>query len=190
MTLPKLPPTRLHLVGQPTPEEVFEPDSVSDLPLIRFIAFGTHHRVFGWVRLRADRLTDLLNVHPELHLADVEIETFKDGIRRSLDDITIERRELVAVYATGPRGDWARRQDTETHFVAVKSGNYLIRGHVHADPGADPLASVRERPAMFPLTDAWIEYRAGEEIKHQSTGTIIVNRDQADSIQLIPDGAR
>ena len=105
MTLPKAPPTRLHLVGQPTPEEVFEPDSVSDLPLIRFVAFGTHHRVFGWVRLRADRLTDLLNVHPELHLADVEIETFKDGIRRSVDDITIERRELVAVYATGPRGD-------------------------------------------------------------------------------------
>lgn len=190
MTLPKPPPTRLHLVGQPTPEEVFEPDSVSDLPLIRFIAFGTHHRVFGWVRLRADRLTDLLNAHPELHLADVEIETFKDGIRRSVDDITIERRELVAVYATGPRGDWARRQDTETHFVAVKSGNYLIQGHLHADPDADPMASLRERPAMFPLTDAWIEYRLGEEIKHQSTGTIIVNRDQAEWIRLATDGDR
>lgn len=190
MTPPQSPPTRLHLVGQPTPEQVFEPDSVSDLPLIRFVAFGSHHRFFGWVRLRADRLTDLLNLHPELHLADVEIETFKDGIRRSVDDITIERRELIAVFATGPRGDWARRQDTETHFVAVESGNYLIRGHLHVEPGAEPMASVRERPSMFPLTDAWIEYRSGTETKHQSTGTIIVNRDRADSIQLLTDRDR
>src|SRR5471030_2316161 len=52
---------RLYLILQPTPEEVFEPDSVADAPLVRFIAYGLQERVFGWVRLRADRLTDLLN---------------------------------------------------------------------------------------------------------------------------------
>ena len=74
-------------------------------------------------------------------------------------------------------------------------GNYLIGGHLHADPGADPIASVSGRPAMLPLTDAWIEYWSGGECKHQSTGTIIVNRDQADWIRVVTnedliDGAR
>ena len=169
---------------QPTREEVFEPDAVSDLPLVRFIAYGRHHRVFGWVRLRADRLTDLLNACGELHLADAEFESFDDGMGRSVDDIIIQRRELVAVHATGPRGDFALRQDTESHPVAVQSGNYLIRGQLHAEPGADPLASIGDRPAMLPLTQAWIEYWSGGERRHQSTGTIIVNREEADWIRL------
>jgi hypothetical protein len=185
--LPKSPSGRLHLVLQPTSEEVFEPDAVSDSPLVRFIAYGDHYRVFGWVRLRADRLTDLLNAHAELHLADVEIESFEDGIRQSVEDIIIHRRELVAVYATGPRGDSARRQNTQTHPIAVQSGNYLIGGHLHADLGADPIATVGGRPAMFPLTDAWIEYWSGGERKHQSTGTIIVNREEADWIRVVTD---
>lgn len=185
--LPKSSSRRLHLVLQPTSEEVFEPDAVSDSPLVRFFAYGDHHRVFGWVRLRADRLTDLLNAHTELHLADVEIESFEDGIRQSVEDIVIHRRELVAVYATGPRGDSARRQNTQTHPIAVQSGNYLIGGHLHTDPGADPIVSVGGRPAMLPLTDAWIEYWSGGERKHQATGTIIVNREEADWIRVVTD---
>ncbi len=183
--LPKSPSGRLELVLQRTSEEVFEPDAVSDAPLVRFIAYGLQHRVFGWVRLRADRLTDLLNAHEELHLADVEIENLEDGTTQSVEEIVIHRRELVAVHATGPRGDSARRERTRTHPVAVQLGNYLIGGHLHADPGADPIASVDSRPAMLPLTDAWIEYWSGGERKHQSTGTIIVNRDQADWIRVV-----
>ena len=68
------PPSHLQFVLQGTPEEVFEPDAVADAPLVRFVAYGKNQRVFGWVRLEADRLTDLLNAHDELHLVDVEIE--------------------------------------------------------------------------------------------------------------------
>jgi hypothetical protein len=185
--LPKSPSRRLYLILQPTSEEVFEPDAVADPPLVRFIAYGVHHRVFGWVRLRADRLTDLLNAHEELHLAEVEIESFEDGITQSVDEIIIHRRELIAVHATGPRGDQARHQRTRTHPIAIQSGNYLIGGHLHADPGADPIASVGGRPAMVPLTDAWIEYWSGGERKYQSTGTIVVNRDAADWMRLVTD---
>jgi len=185
--LPKSPPGRLHLVLQPTSEEVFEPDAVSDAPLVRFMAYGDSYRVFGWVGLHADRLTDLLNAHDELHLAEVEIESLEDGITQSVDEIVIHRRHLVAVHATGPRGDEARRQRTRTHPIAVQAGNYLIGGHLHADPGADPIASVGGRPAMLPLTDAWIEYWSGGERKHHSTGTIIVNRDEADWIRVVTD---
>ena len=78
------PPTLLHLPLQQTNEEIFEPDSVSEAPLVRFSAYAAHHRIFGWVRLRADRLTDLLNAHDELLLSDVEIEDLDDGTRRSV----------------------------------------------------------------------------------------------------------
>jgi hypothetical protein len=185
--LPRSPSGRLFLVLQPTAEEVFEPDSVADAPLIRFMAYGLHHRMFGWVRLRADRLTDLLNAHEELHLAEVEIESLEDGITQPVDDIVIHRRELIAVHATGPRGDQARRQRTRTHPIAIQSGNYLVGGHLHADPGADPMASLAARPAMLPLTDAWIEYWSGGERKHLATGTIVVNRDEADWIRVVTD---
>jgi len=185
--LPKSPSGRLDLILQPLYEEVFEPDAAPDSPLVRFIAYGDRHRVFGWVRLRASRLTDLMNAHPELHLSGVEIESFDEGIRQPIEDITIHRGQLVAVHAAGPRGDSGLRQDTQTHPVALQSGNYLIGGRVHVDPGTDPIGSITERPAMLPLTDAWIEYWSGEDLKHRSTGTIIVNREHADWIRVVTD---
>jgi hypothetical protein len=180
-------PGRLYLILQPTPEEVFEPDSVADAPLVRFIAYGLQERVFGWVRLRADRLTDLLNAHEELHLAEVAIESLENGVSQQVDEVIIHRRDLVAVHATGPRGDAALHHRTRTHAVVIQSGNYVIGGHLHADPGADPIASLAGRPAMVPLTDAWIEYWSGGERKYQSTGTIVVNRHYADWLRLVTD---
>ncbi len=184
MTLPKSPSGPLHLVLQPTPEEVFEPDSASELPLVRFIAYVHHNQVFGWVRLRADRLTDLLNAHAELHLADVEIQSFVDGIERSFEEVVIQRSELVAVHATGPRGDSSRRLETQAHPLVIQAGNYVIWGQLHADPGADPIAGLRDRGAMLPLTEAWIEYWSGGARRYRSGGTIIVNREKADWIRL------
>ena len=184
---PRAPSGRLHLLLQRTGEEVFEPDSVSDAPLIRFAAYGTDHRVFGWIRLAADRLTDLLNEHEELHLDDVEIESLETGAIRSLAEIVIHRRDLIAVHASGPRGDEALRLRTRSHPVAVQAGSYLVGGYLHAVPGVDPLASARLRPSMLPLTDAWIEYWSGAERKHHSIGTIIVNRDAVAWLRVVTD---
>jgi|SRR5664279_471969 hypothetical protein len=185
--LPQTPPDRLHFILQRTPEEVFEPDFVSDVPLVRFVAFGRHHRVFGWVRLRADRLTDLLNTHKELLLTHVEIESLEDRVTRSVDEVLIRCSELIAVHASKPRGDEARRRLTRTHPIAIQSGNYLIGGYLHAPPGSDPIASMGERPLMVPLTDAWIEYWSGGERTKQSSGTIIVNREQVDWMRVVTD---
>lgn len=181
------PPLPLHFVLQQRFEEIFEPDSVSEVPLVRFSAYATHHRISGWVRLRADRLTDLLNVHEELLLSDVEIEDLVDGARQCSDLIRVATRELVAVQASGPRGDEALRRRTRAHPVAIRSGAYLIAGHLHATPGTDPLDSMRLRPAMVPLTDAWLEYRPGGAPRRHGVGTIVVNRDAADSIELVTD---
>ena len=181
------PSARLHLALQPTPEEVFEPYVVSDSPIIRFVAYADRHRVFGWIPLRADRLTDMLDAHEALHLTDVRIERLDDGTRPSVEEIIIGRRELVAVQATGPRGDSARRHPTRRHPIAVESGDYRIAGYLHADPGVDPMASIASRPAMVPLTDAWLEYWADGELRHRSQGTIIVNREKADRIRVVAE---
>jgi hypothetical protein len=185
--LSQTPADRLHFILQRTREEVFEPDSASDVPLIQFVAFATHHRVFGWVRLRADRLTDLLNTHEELLLTDVEIESLEHGATRSVDEVLIRCSELTAVHASGPRGDEARRRLTRSHAIAVQSGNYLIGGYLHAPPGSDPIASLGERPPMVPLTDAWIEYWSGDKRTQQSSGTIIVNRERVDWMRVVSD---
>ena len=179
------PPKRLHFVLQRAFEEVFEPDYAPDAPLVRFVAYADRYRVFGWVRLRADRLTDLVNAHDELLLTEVEIEDLENGRLRSEDEVLIATRELVAVQAVGPRGDSALRRRTRSHAVAVQCGGYLIGGHLHAEPGADPLASIRQRPPLVPLTDAWIEYWSGERRTCQGVGTIVVNREAADWIRLV-----
>lgn len=184
---PQSPPGRLHFVLQRTDEEVFEPDSVADAPLVRFAAYSRHHRVFGWIHLRADRLTDLLNEHDELLLSDVEIESLEGGGTKSADEILVRCSDLVAVHASGPRGDESLRHRTRTHPIAVQAGNFLIGGHLHAAPGVDPLVSMRDRPLMVPLTDAWIEYWSGDMRTRHSIGTIIVNRLQADWIRIVTD---
>lgn len=181
------PPGRLELVLQSTSEEVFEPDSVSDAPLIRFIAYGTHQRVFGWVRLHADRLTDLLNAHEELLLVDVELETLANGLTGTVDEVLIRRGDLIAVQASGPQGLELLRQTTQRHPIAVQAGNYLIGGYLHTVPGDDALASALDRPPMVPLTDAWIEYWADGERQHQSVGTIVVNRDATDWMRIVSE---
>jgi len=175
--------SRLHLILQPTFEEVYEPDFLSETPLIRFVAYARDHRVFGWVRLEADRLTDLLNGCQELHLEDVEIAGQLDGQTRSLDEFIIGRKALVAVHASGPAGDETQRQPTRVYPIAMQSGDYLIGGHLHVVMPDDPMTSLARRPPMVPLTDAWIEYWMGDERRHRSTGTIIVNRDLADWIR-------
>lgn len=181
------PPTSLRFVLQRTCEEIFEPDSVSEVPLVRFSAYASDHRIFGWVRLRADRLTDLLNAHDELVLSDVEIESLEDGARHCSDMIRVSTRELVAVHAAGPRGVESLRHRTRRHAVVIQIGPYLVAGHLHAEPGIDPLESMRRRPAMIPLTDAWLEYWSGETPRRHGVGTIVVNREAADSIELVTD---
>jgi hypothetical protein len=181
------PPGTLRVLLQRQPEEAFEPDSVAEAPLVRFAAYARHERVFGWVRLTADRLTDLLNAHDTIVLVDVDIEDLDDGQTRAADRFVIAVADLVAVQATGPRGDTAHRRRTSTRPVAIQAGQYLIGGHLHAPQGTDPLIALRARPSMVPLTDAWVEYWSGGVRTSQAIGTIIVNRLAADWVQAVTD---
>jgi len=154
-------------------------------PWIQFVAFTEDCRVFGHIQLDSDRLSDTLNGHLEYLLCDVLVESLEDGRSIHADEVPLARDELLAVLAEGPRGDPTRRTHTLAYPVAVRAGPYLIRGNIHALPGVEPLASARRRRPMIPLSDAWIEYRSGGAAQVSSCGTIVVNRETADWIQLV-----
>lgn len=175
----------LQLILRRTPEEVSEAGAVADAFLVRFAAYGAHQRIFGWVRLKADRLTDLLNAHQELQLVNVELKTFANGLTGTVDEVVIRRRDLIAVQASLPRGIARQRRLTRLHPIAIQFGGYLVSGYLHVPHGADPIETARTRPPMIPLTDALLEYWVKGKREHQSTGTIIVNRDASDWIRLV-----
>ncbi len=178
-------PGCLSLVLERTPEALMEPEFVAEVPLVSFGAFASDYRAFGWVRLLADRLTDLVNDHANLRLMNAGIENLVDGRTTIVDEIMVHRDQLIAVQAGGPRGDASLRQRTRTYPLAIQSGSYLIEGFLHATPGLDPLASVRQRPPMIPLTSACVEYWADGHRLRQWVGTIIFNRELADWIEPV-----
>lgn len=167
---------RLRLVLERVPEEVHEPELTAIQPLIGFDAFASGQRIHGWVRLDADRLTDTLNAHLTLHLVNVLVEDLRTGTSVAADEAVVHRDALVAVRASGPRGDPSLRRDTIGHAMLVEAGPFLVGGYLHAAPGTDPLARVRGGDPMIPLTEAWIASRSGDDGLHRRFGTVIVNR--------------
>ena len=178
-------PSRLCLVLERVPEEVHEPDLVTTLPLVSFDAFAPGHRVFGWVRLDADRLTDMLNAHLELLLDNVLVEALNAGTTIAADQAVVRRSELIAVRASGPQGDAQLRAETVGHPALVESAPYRIGGHLQGTPRADPMLRIHGPDAMIPLTEAWIAYRSGGEERTRRVGTIIVNRDLATRFEIV-----
>jgi hypothetical protein len=145
-----------------------------------FIAYAEDCRLSGRTVMDGGRLTDMLNEHDEYALVGVTVERFEDGQPIHVEDIVVARDELYLVHASGPRGDVARRHHTTPLYVAIKTGPYEVRGFFHALPGADPVAAMRRRKAMVPLTDARVAYLHDGRLEEVRFETLIVNREQAD----------
>ena len=129
------------------------------------------------MRLDSARLTDMLNAHLEYVLVDALAERLPEGGSMVVPEILVGRHELALVRAGGPRGDRTRRKPTKTHHLVIRTGRYLVAGRLHSSVGEDPLAALRARDPMVPLTDAAIMFRIGPDIVEEPGGTIIVNRD-------------
>lgn len=149
----------------------------SDLPEVEFVAYSTSERLSGRVRLDSARLTDMLNAHDEYVLVDALAERLPEGGSMVVSEILVRRHELALVRAGGPRGNRALRRPTTTHRLVLRTGRYLVAGRLHSDHGEDPLAALRARDPMVPLTDAAIMFRFGPDIVEEPGGTIVVNRD-------------
>ena len=153
------------------------------LPEIAFVAYTSDERLSGRVRLDSSRLSDMLNDHDEYLLVEALAERLPRGGSLVVSEILVRRGELPLVHAFGPRGDRTRRIPTQRHRIVLRAGRYLVSGRLHSGHGEDPLASLRARRPMVPLTDATIEFRRGTEIVQEPTGTIVVNREHVDWVR-------
>jgi len=176
--------TRLRLVlRQPGAGRAFAATDATECPEIEFVAYSTSERLSGRVRLDRGRLTDMLNTHREFVLVDALAERLPDGGSMVVSEILVARHELALVRVGGPRGNRSLRVPTETHKLVMRSGRYTISGRLHSAQGADPLAALRARDPMVPLTDATIHYRVGADIVEEPAGTLVVNRDLVDWVR-------
>jgi hypothetical protein len=176
----------------PSPNAPDGPPEVDDFPEIDFVAYTSDERLSGRIRLDASRLSDMLNGHDEYVLVDALAERLPHGGSLVVPEILVRRNELPLVHVSGPRGDRTLRIPTQPHRIVLRSGRYLVSGRLHSGPGEDPLASIRARRPMVPLTFAAIEFRRGGEIVREPSGTIVVNRELVDWVREgvpLPDGA-
>ena len=170
--------SRLRLVlRQPGSRRASRSADATDLPEVEFVAYSTSERLSGRIRLDAARLTDMLNHHREYVLVDALAERLPEGGSMVVPEILIRRHELALIRVGGPRGDRSLRVPTAKHRLVLRSGRYLIAGRLHSSYGEDPLAALRRREPMIPLTDASIMFRVGVDIVEEPAGTIVVNRD-------------
>ncbi len=180
----------LRLVFDPRPASSDgEPSSKDETPPeVEFVAYTDDCALVGRIRLDAERLTDLLNGADEVELIDIGVLSLRTGQLGGAERITLPRAELFAVMAQPPRGNPARRRPTRQHPVAFGAGRYLLHGHVHTRPGADPLVDLGRRASMIPLTDATVRYSFEREWHCDETGVLVVNRDRADWARPASDG--
>jgi hypothetical protein len=142
---------------------------------VEFSAYTEDCRIFAFVQLASERLSDALNADDEFRLQSVLLIALEDNRAVELRELVVARDELVVVRASGPRGNAARRIRTRPSPVAVKVGGYLVRGYVHVPPGADPLRRLRTNRPLVPMTEAWIEYTAAGVEHRARVGPVIVN---------------
>lgn len=162
--------------------ESSHPGAAALYPLVDFVAYAEDCTLSGRIRLRSDRLTDMLNDHEELQLVDVMVQSLVQPEAVEVREVVVARDELLLVHATGPRGDQARRTRTRQTYVAVTAGPYSVGGYLHSVPFLDAMAGLHRRSAMIPLTDAVVDYPLGGDLYRQRVGTVIVNRSRIDHI--------
>jgi hypothetical protein len=156
---------------------------------IDFMAFAADCTVTGKMTMFGERLTDFLNGQERFRVHHLECESLEDGHRAAVDSLSLERDDLLAVVATGPRGNEKQRVTLQTNRLQVSIGPYLILGRIHTKPGADAVASVMKRDPMIPLTQATIAYEVAGSIVARDIPTIIVNRLLVDWISPTTEAA-
>ena len=163
------------------------PQSIDAGPFIDFVAYADDCTLSGQIRLASGRLTDLLNRRDEWQLVDVMAESFDGQALVEIKELAVPRYEILAVHASGPRGDNDRRHRTNLHPVIVQAAGLRIRGYLHARPGLDPLVVIARGTPMVPLTDASIEYEHHGLRERRRVGTVVVNRDRIDVIDRVAE---
>ncbi|HUG47212.1 MAG TPA: hypothetical protein VMP67_02250 [Candidatus Limnocylindria bacterium] len=154
---------------------------------VEFSGYTEDCRIFAFVHVDTERMSAYLDERDEYELNSVLLVALEDSRAVETERLIVRRDELVAVRASGPRGNPQRRRRTRPAPVGMRAGPYTIRGYLHTPPGSDPLEQFRRRRMMVPLTESWIEYMANGATHRARVGTIIVNRDFVDWIDHARD---
>ena len=147
--------------------------------LIDFVGYAPDCTITGQFELETERLSDQLNRDPVYVIYDAALESLVDGRVVTVSRLTLDRQDLLAVAAAGPRGPEARRIHTVRHRLQVQLGSFTVLGHLHVMPGASPLRSVGSRRRMVPLTNATIAYVRAGVVEMQDVEALVVNGEQA-----------
>ncbi len=158
------------------------------LPEIDFVAFAEDGRLSGRLRLDATRLSDMLNAHDEYLMEQVLAERIPSGEKLLVPRIVVRRQELLAVCATGPRGERELRTRTVIRGMSMEVGPYMISGDVHTLAGVDAVVNFRRRRPMVPLTNAEVRYATSRGPAAEYVETIVVNRDHVEWVQAAEPG--
>jgi len=141
---------------------------------IDFVAFAEDCLISGKMTMFGERLTDFMNGQERFRVHHLECESLEDGHLVALDSVSLERKDLLAVVANGPRGSEKRRIPVEANRLQLSIGPYLILGHIHTAPGSDAVT---------------IAYELAGSIVARDVPTIIVNRLLVDWISPTTDAA-
>ena len=158
---------------------------------VDLIAFTADRRISGTIPLADDRLSDMLNSVPRIVMRNANVQDLVvDAVPRTAD-VTLAVGSIVAVVATGRRGNEMRRHRTDLRLARVGVVRFVVTGSLHVPAGSvDPLASndpavvLAGRDVLVPLTDATIAYDLGRERMTETHATILINRAHATWIDL------
>jgi hypothetical protein len=151
---------------------------------VEFIAYAGDCRVSGATTLAdGERLTDLLNRDLTIVVDGARLTSHADGHTVEVGQITLDRDDLFAIEALGPRGEPARRLHTVRHRLEVRLGPYTVLGQMHTRPGGRPLVAIGQGSPMVPLTNATIAFNTDNGVEAIDVGTLIINRSLAEWVR-------
>ena len=133
--------------------------------------------VRGDVSLDDGRLSDRVNEVELLTFFGATLEALDDGHEVQLDEIEVERSELLLIEVEGRRGDPTRRQRTVAERVAMQVGPFEVVGNLHRPPHTAPLASLSRWARFVPVTDAEFHVAGADTAPHRRA-VLLVNRER------------
>lgn len=109
------------------------------------------------LHLAAPRLADLLHSDERIRTTSVAVRALADGHQLHLDQLDLERREILLAVPDDVRGDVSRRIATQAQTAHVRIGPFDVLGDIHAPARMDPFALAKRRAwvAMTNVTVRW-----------------------------------
>jgi len=153
---------------------------------VSFTAYAEDSVIRGDLLFAGDRLSDFIALAGPFEIERVTIEALDDGRVVTVESATIERDDLLAITASGPRGNPARRIRTRPHPTRMKIGQYDVTAYLHAPPTGHPYSGVLRRPVL-PGTSVVIRYQLSGRPIEATHDAVLFNPSKIDWLEAASD---